>query len=55
MASFGHFFCYKGNQAEDGVGALGSQKGLKMSLGRRVLLNLDWREQKVQRAPMETA
>lgn len=35
MASFGHFFCYKGNQAEDGVGARGVTERIKDEPGEK--------------------
>lgn len=49
--SFGNFFCIvKESRAEDASGHMGSQKGvLKLGLGRRVLLDLDWSGLKVQR------
>lgn len=53
-ASFGnHFFVLKETRAEDGGGDMGVTDGLlKVSLGRRVLLELDWRGLKVQKKHM---
>lgn len=44
------FFCCKGNQGRRWGGHMGVTEGsLKVSLGRRVLLELDWRGLKVQK------
>ena len=47
------FFVVKETRAEDGGGHMGVTEGLlKVSLGRRVLLELDWRGLKVQKKHM---
>ena len=45
-----YFFVVKETRAEEGGGHMGVTEGsLKVSLGRRVLLELDWRGLKVQK------
>ena len=45
-----YFFVVKETRALDGGGHMGVTEGsLKVSLGRRVLLELDWRGVKVQK------